>query len=42
MFNWSHPEHEGYKGRTINEILQYTYGINLLKVDLPQMPFWRR
>lgn len=42
MLNWSHPEHERDEGRTINGILQYTYGINLLKADLPQIPFWRR
>lgn len=40
--NWSHPDHKNEDGKTINEILGYRYGINMLKTSFPQMPWWKR
>lgn len=42
MKNWQNPYVENDNGKTINEILSYKYGINYLKVLLPQMPYWDR
>lgn len=41
--NWSNPYINNVEdGHTINEILNYPYGINFLKSNLPQIPFWNR
>lgn len=44
MENWINPagKFEDWKGKTINDILSFDYGLNLLKTNFPQMPFWRR
>jgi hypothetical protein len=42
MNNWNHPEHEIEEGKTINDILQCPFGINMFKINLLQIPFWRR
>jgi hypothetical protein len=42
--NWSAPLlfPDNNKRMSINDILSYTYGLNYLKVNLPQMSFWNR
>lgn len=42
--NWSNPSAnlENTNGRKLNDILDYEYGLNFLKVDLSQIPFWKR
>ena len=42
MKNWYNPNVENEEGHTINEILNYPYGINYFKVLLTQMPYWKR
>lgn len=42
MKNWSHLHQPNEEGCTINEILKYPFGINMLKTGLPQMPYWKR
>lgn len=42
MKNWNHPQHTNDYSRTISEILDCKYGINMLKSSLPQLPFWKR
>jgi hypothetical protein len=43
MKNWSNPYlEEAVDGRTINEILKYSFGENYIKTSLTQLPFWNR
>ncbi|TRX33229.1 hypothetical protein FNW52_15840 [Flavobacterium sp. ZT3R18] len=40
--NWQNPNIKNEESKTLNEILNYPYGINYFKTLLTQMPFWRR
>ncbi len=42
MKNWANPYVPNEKGMTINEILNYKYGNNLLRTNLPILNYWRR
>lgn len=42
MKNWNRPFDKKEEGRTIDEILSYQYGLNMLKCSLLQMPYWKR
>src|SRR5690606_19578927 len=42
MSNWNNPYHEKDNKKTINEILEYEEGINMLKISLPHLDYWRR
>ena len=40
--NWYNPYLNTQNQKTINEILNYQNGLNYLKTQLPEMPFWKR
>lgn len=42
MKNWANPYVPSEDGMTINEILNYKYGDNLLRTNLPILNYWRR
>lgn len=42
MKNWHNPYIKKEDEKSINELLEYNYGINYIKVLLTQMPYWRR
>lgn len=42
MTNWAKPSQESNDAKTINEILSYPYGLNMIKASLPHLDYWRR
>lgn len=42
MPNWANPSRRVDEGKTINEILNSPYGLNMLKTSLPHLDHWRR
>ena len=40
--NWMHPHQKDVTFPKLNVILNYPYGLNYIKVNLLQLPFWQR
>lgn len=42
MINWHNPYYDITDQKSINQILDYENGLNYLKNQLPEIPFWKR
>lgn len=42
MANWNNPQVKVGNGKAINELLEYDKGLVCFKLDLLEMPFWKR